>query len=162
MLMGSKLINTFMFEPGIRKCSTATDTSPYRHLSVHVHSGGSCAICPSLWTVSRSDEQLTVNRLLLSLNSCLSTSLIKTRGRLRKKIKPANETTFHPIPFNMEEKIRSSPRPQKGAIFNNTSVHSHERGHHCVFVHLTSIHGLSIKSTSAPLNMLPLPRNSSN
>lgn len=56
--------------------------------------------CPVIteisWTDSSADEWLPINRLLFSLNSCLSTSLIKNR-RCGEKIKPANGNRFQLI-----------------------------------------------------------------
>ena len=43
--------------------------------------------------MSRTDESRGINRLLSRLNSCLSTSLIKS-GTEREKIKPANNSRF--------------------------------------------------------------------
>lgn len=120
MLMSSKLINTFIFEPEIRKCSSATDTSPYLHLSVHVHSGGRSA---AISLESQPDERLTVNRLLFSLNSCLSTSLIKTRGRLRKnQTSQWNHISSHLL---QPERDRQFPPSPKGGDIQQ---------HNCTFI----------------------------
>ena len=75
------------------------------------------------WTDSGADEWLRINRLLFSLNSCLSTSLIKTRGR-GEKIKPANENRFQLISFSLEDEPErhaavALPHQQR-ELFNNT------------------------------------------
>lgn len=45
------------------------------------------------------DEWLKINTVLFSLNSCLSTSLIKTQRRGRK-IKPANGSVIQIVSFS--------------------------------------------------------------
>lgn len=65
------------------------------------------------WTGSFADERLTVNRLLFSLNSCLSTSLIKTRG-WQRKIKAANETNISARLLKSQRGERQFTRSPKG------------------------------------------------
>ena len=91
------------------------------------------------WTDSRAGERLTINRLLFSLNSCLSTSLIKTRG-WQRKIKAANETN---ISARLLQQRRAAVQPlAKGGRYATT--HGHVCGRHSLYS--TSVYSLSIKT----------------
>lgn len=70
------------------------------------------------WTDSGADEWLRINRLLFSLNSCLSTSLIKTRRRERKSNQPM-KTAFSSSPSALKTRALCSsytPPPEEGAV----------------------------------------------
>jgi len=105
------------------------------------------------WTDSSADEWLRINRLLFSLNSCLSTSLIKTRGR-GEKIKPANENRFQLISFSLEDEnvTQQLHSPARRGSCSTTHVHirAEALGYgSIVFVNLTLVYSLSIKSSRA-------------
>lgn len=93
------------------------------------------------WTDSSADEWLRINRLLFSLNSCLSTSLIKTR-RCGEKIKPANGNRFPLISFSLEDEsaVETVTLPgQKRALFINTCEQRPLGYGSVVFVNLTLV-----------------------
>lgn len=93
------------------------------------------------WTDSSADEWLRINRLLFSLNSCLSTSLIKTR-RCGEKIKPANGNRFPLISFSLEDEsaVETVTLPgQKRELFINTCEQRPLGYGSVVFVNLTLV-----------------------
>lgn len=82
-----------------RKCYTCL------HVCACVREGGRKLTCRLIteisWTDSGADEWLAINRLLFSLNSCLSTSLIKSRRQERKSNQPM-KTDFSSSPSALE------------------------------------------------------------
>lgn len=77
------------------------------------------------WTDSSADEWLRINRLLFSLNSCLSTSLIKTTRWERKSNQPM-KTDFSSSPSALKMKVLCSSYtslPGEGAVPQHMSTH---------------------------------------
>lgn len=106
------------------------------------------------WTDSVADEWLTINRLLFSLNSCLSTSLIKTRRRERKSNQPMKtDFSSSPSALKMRAVQRGSytPPPEEGAVQQHMSIlRAGAVGYgSVVFVNLTLVYSLSIRSSRA-------------
>lgn len=72
----------------------------------------------------RADEWLRINRLLFSLNSCLSTSLIKTRRWERKSNQPM-KTDFSSSPSALKMRAFCSSYtslPEEGAVQQHMST----------------------------------------
>lgn len=112
------------------------------------------------WADSCADERLPINRLLLSLNSCLSSSLIRARG-WQRKIKAANES-------NISARLLQAPRRRRAALqpLATRGRYSTTHVHVCgdvleFFVGLTSTSTVC-QSRPTGLNALLLPMDTRN
>lgn len=92
--------------------------------------------CPLIteisWIDSGANERLKINRLLFSLNSCLSTSLIKTQ-RWGGKIKAADRQGFQLVSLAVQTALSHSnytSTPEEGAVPQHMCVRP--VGHGCV------------------------------
>lgn len=104
-------------------------------------------------TDSGADEWLGINRLLFPLNSCLSTSLIKTRRRERKSNQPMKtDFSSSPSALKMRALAQQLRFPARRGSCSTTHVYIRAEALGCgsvVFVNLTLVNSLSIKSRRA-------------